>query len=550
MKPVPASRALLTPLTPYASVGLVVGVSGGADSVALLRALLLAGASPVAAHFDHALRPGSAEDAEWVRALCASHGVAFETQRTPVAEVAARRGWSTEEAARRLRYAFLARVAKRRGLSLILTAHTQQDQAETVLWQVLRGEAVLSGIAPLRGHLRRPWLGVRREQIEAALLDWKQPWREDESNSQTRYTRNWLRRDVLPLLRERFPGLDDSLSRLAQQQAEDAAALTALSAFTPHAPLRGQSPALLRRWVRRELAAAGLPVHAVHLTQLAQALASGQTRHLSLPSNQAVSVIGGAFPKLSLAASPPVSWPQPDFAVPPEWTLRRRQAGDRIRLSGGERKLSDVLTDLKVPRSERGGLWVLAAADGGVQWVGTRPPVWALGARELLGAAPDPDHLFMGEALRLAHTAAAQGEVPVGAVVVRAGPEGRAEMVAGAFNRSRAAGDMTRHAELDALRAAAERLGPYLDDCTLYVTLEPCPMCLGAALEARLGRLVYAASNPRAGALGGVSDLLAHPWGHSFAVTPGVRAAEASRLVAPDLCRISWFALLVLRAEG
>ncbi len=276
---------------------------------------------------------------------------------------------------------------------------------------------------------------------------------------------------------------------------------------------------------------AGLPVHAVHLTELAQALSSGQTRHLSLPGNRAVSVSGGAFPKLRLPGRFSEVWPRPDFAAPPEWTLRRRQAGDRIRLSGGERKLSDVLTDLRVPRSERGEVWVLAAAEGGVQWVGTRPPIWALGAREAMGAAPDPDHFFMGEALRLAHTAAAQGEVPVGAVVVRAGPEGSAELVAGAFNRSRAAGDMTRHAELGALRAAAERLGPYLDDCTLYVTLEPCPMCLGAAIEARLGRLVYAASNPRAGALGGVSDLLSNTWGHAFAVTPGVRAAEASRLL-------------------
>ncbi len=90
---------------------------------------------------------------------------------------------------------------------------------------------------------------------------------------------------------------------------------------------------------------------------------------------------------------------------------------------------------------------------------------------------------------------------------------------------------MTRHAELDALRLAAGVVGPYLTECTLVVTLEPCPMCLGAALEARVGRVVYAASNPKAGALGGVADLLGHHWGHRPEVRGGVRAAEAARLL-------------------
>lgn len=91
---------------------------------------------------------------------------------------------------------------------------------------------------------------------------------------------------------------------------------------------------------------------------------------------------------------------------------------------------------------------------------------------------------------------------------------------------------MTRHAELQALREAARTLGtPYLTGCTLVVTLEPCPMCLGAALEARIGHIVYGATNPKAGALGGVTDLLAAHWGHTPTVTPGIRAREAARLL-------------------
>lgn len=531
----PVFEPLLTPLRSSAqpdSPPLIVGVSGGADSVALLRALLLLGAQPVVAHLDHQLRPDSGDDAEWVGQLCADLGVECVTQTAPVTRVAAERGWTTEEAARRLRYAFLARVAKRRGAKLILTAHTQNDQAETVLWQLLRGEAVLSGIAPVRGPLRRPWLGVSRAQLTAALSAWQQPWLEDASNLDTRYTRNWLRAEALPLLRSRFAGLDASLSRLARFQAEDDAALEAASRLSSHVTRRAQPPALLRRAVRRELQAAGLTFHAGHLKQLAAALESGQTQHLSLPNNRAVSVTGGPFPALQLP-SQFRAWPQPSFTPPPDWTLRHRHASDRMRLEGGRRKLSDVLIDLKVPRAERDAVWLLAGEDG-VQWLGTQPPMWAKGARgavQMLASEstsdPDPhsaDAHFMDGALELARAAAEAGEVPVGALVVSGGA-----VIARAANRSRELGDMTRHAELDALRSAAKVIGPYLSACTLYVTLEPCPMCLGAMLEARLGRVVYAASNPRAGALGGVSDLLAHSWGHTLTVTPGVRALQAAR---------------------
>ena len=138
----------------------MVGVSGGADSVALLRALLQVGASPVVAHLDHQLRPESAADADWVAALCRELGVPCELGRAPVARVAP----SAAGAPRRRRggcaTTFWPAPPRQRGLKLILTAHTRNDQAETVLWQLLRGEAVLSGIAPARGTLRRPWLGV------------------------------------------------------------------------------------------------------------------------------------------------------------------------------------------------------------------------------------------------------------------------------------------------------------------------------------------------------------------------------------------------------
>nr|WP_246580404.1 tRNA lysidine(34) synthetase TilS [Deinococcus aestuarii] len=508
-------------MLPFAGRVVVVGVSGGADSVALLRALLLIGARPIAAHLDHALREGSGGDAEWVRALAEELGVPFEGTRVDVAAVAERRGWNVEDAARRVRYEFLGRVARRHGASAVLTAHTRRDQAETVLMELLRGEAVPSGIPPARGRVRRPWLDVPRAEVETFLHALGQGWREDPTNADPTQTRAWLRTVVMPTLTARFPEVESALARVATFAREDDAALGEWAArLTDHAPLAAQPPAVLRRFVVRALREAGLPYHAEHVLTLTHALARGETAHLTLPGARTVTVTGG---KVHLA---PQVWPDPLFPLPGGWTRRTRQGGDRIRLPGGTRKLSDVLTDLHVPRGERDRVLLLAVGQD-VQWVGLRPPLWAVGACEEAGQPEDPLHAAMGEALTLAREAASAGEVPVGAVVL--GPGGA--VVGRGRNLSREAGDMTRHAEVEALREAARTLGPYLTACTLVVTLEPCPMCLGAAVEARVGQIVFGARNPKAGALGGVTDLLAHSWGHTPRVTGGVRAREAARLL-------------------
>ncbi len=113
------------------------------------------------------------------------------------------------------------------------------------------------------------------------------------------------------------------------------------------------------------------------------------------------------------------------------------------------------------------------------------------------------DEAFMREALALAQQAATAGEVPVGAVVVREG-----EIIGRGFNRPISAHDPTSHAEIEALRDAARRLANYrLNDCELYVTLEPCAMCVGAMLHARLARVVFGANDPKTGACGSVIDL-------------------------------------------
>jgi len=131
-------------------------------------------------------------------------------------------------------------------------------------------------------------------------------------------------------------------------------------------------------------------------------------------------------------------------------------------------------------------------------------------------------------ALAEAHEAEAEGEVPVGAVVVRDG-----EVIARAHNRPIASNDPTAHAEILALRAAAEKLGNYrLAGCDLYVTLEPCAMCAGALVHGRVRRLVYAAADPKAGAVASQMRLLEAPHlNHRVEVAGGVLAEEAAALL-------------------
>ncbi|MEW6307005.1 MAG: tRNA adenosine(34) deaminase TadA, partial [Verrucomicrobiota bacterium] len=138
------------------------------------------------------------------------------------------------------------------------------------------------------------------------------------------------------------------------------------------------------------------------------------------------------------------------------------------------------------------------------------------------------DHYFMGEALRQAARAYAADEVPVGAVIVR---EGR--VIARAFNQVETLKDATAHAEMLAITQAEDAVGDWrLTDCTLYVTKEPCPMCAGAIVHARLARVVFGVSDPKGGAAGSALNLLQFPTlNHRCVITNGVRAEECRALL-------------------
>ena len=144
------------------------------------------------------------------------------------------------------------------------------------------------------------------------------------------------------------------------------------------------------------------------------------------------------------------------------------------------------------------------------------------------------DYELMGAALAEAEKAAALGEVPVGAVVARHG-----EIVAAAHNTRETEKNAVHHAELLAIDTACRALGGWrLWECDLFVTLEPCPMCAGAILNSRIRRVVYGAADPKAGCCGSVTDLFALPFNHHPAVERGLRAEEASALLAAFFARL------------
>lgn len=223
-------RALRASNVPCRGGALVVGLSGGADSVALLDALASLrrrrGFRLVAAHLDHGLRAGSAGDAAFCAELCRGLDVPLRVASADVRGRARREKGGLEQAARRERYAFLRRVREEEKAEAIAVAHTRDDQAETLLLRLLRGAGAtgLGGMRPRRGDLVRPLLGVSREEVLAHLRDRGLAWREDPSNADTAHRRNRVRHELLPYLEERFnPGIRAALARTASVLADEAA---------------------------------------------------------------------------------------------------------------------------------------------------------------------------------------------------------------------------------------------------------------------------------------------------------------------------------------
>jgi tRNA(Ile)-lysidine synthase len=434
----------------------VIAVSGGADSVALLRLMKETSYDLEVAHFDHALRETSHEDANFVKALCKKLKLPFHTERVDVAKVAKERKWNLEDAARRLRYSFLTRIAKQVEAEAVLTAHTLDDQAETVLMQLLRGAAHLTGMREVQGNVIRPLLDVSRKELLEHLSTINQDYRTDESNFDTTKTRAWLRHEILPRLETHYPHIKQTLAELALLQRENESYLEHQSQrfFLDNSVdlvlLRRAHPSLQCQAIVNLLELSNAPVTKDALERILSLLNETETVQVSLSSEQSAVLSAG--------------------------TLRVIQKGEKPKF---------IKADTEVHEK------------------------------------------FMKQALKLAVKAAKQGELPVGCVIVKDN-----EVIAEAHNETETSKDPTSHAEVLAMRRAAEKLGDWrLDGCTLYVTLEPCPMCFGTILQAHVSKVVYGARNARDGALGSVMDMQDAPWKRKVEIKSGVLAKECGKLL-------------------
>ncbi len=441
----PRVRAALGGFDALAPGGrVVVALSGGLDSVVLLH-LMRFGASPVpvevvAAHFDHRMRPGSADDAAWVRGLCRAWGVALRSGRATTR-------LTSENQARETRYAFLETVAREEGAAAVLTAHHADDQAETVLFRLLRGTGPrgLTGIPHGRTPgILRPLLSFWREELEEHARRTGLSWREDPSNRDLRYARNVLRRRVLPEV-ERLvaPGARKALVRLADLSREDEAGWRSVlpDVMAPlglvqeddeltadAASLAALHPAVRARVLREMARRLGSALDA-STTRLAvdfvTTASSGASLDLkgplslrrelgrialvrarALPADRQV-VIPDAGPGTGLAVlggrEIRVSWGEREgdggdvptsAAFDPALLrfpllVRARRPGDRIRLHGGTKKVKKVLLERRIPSVRRARVPLVVDADGAVLWI---PEV----ARAYAARRPGPDALTIG----------------------------------------------------------------------------------------------------------------------------------------------------------
>jgi tRNA(Ile)-lysidine synthase len=188
----------------------IVGVSGGADSVCLLRVLCLLreelGLTLHAAHVNHGIRESAGRDEAFVQELCQSEGVTLHTCTADIPALAEEKRVSLEEAGREVRYQFFDRIAEKTGASRIAVAHHANDQAETILFHLCRGSGVqgVAGMQPVRGRIIRPLLFAGRAEIEEFLAGQGLSYMTDETNSDTAYARNYLRNEILPQLERRI----------------------------------------------------------------------------------------------------------------------------------------------------------------------------------------------------------------------------------------------------------------------------------------------------------------------------------------------------------
>lgn len=390
----------------------VCAVSGGADSVALLFAMYLLreklGITLTAAHFNHNLRGAeSDEDEAFVRSLCDRLDVPLSLGNAHVKT--GEKG--LEAAARDARYAFFATLSGK-----IATAHTADDNAETVLLHLIRGTGLkgLGAIAPVRGNIIRPMLGVTRQEVEAFLEEYHLQHRQDSSNDTDDFLRNRVRHHVMPLLKQENPRICENLSAMAQRLRLDEQALQEMAQVDDEpavSALREMMPAVRSRALENFLKKSGVKEPESEHISLAEALlfsdkpgaradlpggvticrrydhltvANGKEElpetRLNCPGETTV----GLYRFTCVRAADAIHT-KTEFTIPEgDWVIRSRRQGDEIRLSGGTKSLKKLLIDRKIPADLRCHIPIIADKDGVAAVCGVAiderirfaPPVW------------------------------------------------------------------------------------------------------------------------------------------------------------------------------
>jgi tRNA(Ile)-lysidine synthase len=377
-----------------AGAEVLVGVSGGPDSTALLHGLTALGVAVRAAHLNHRLRPGADADEQAVRDAAASLGVPLAVESADVRAAAGAAGESIETAGRRLRLEFLARTAEAAGCRAVAVAHTADDHAETVLHRLARGTGLrgLAGIPESRPIMRgaavrlvRPLLGVRKAEILAWLADRGLSYRTDPTNASADFTRNRIRHEVLPLLaRTVNPEIVPALLRLArlagwaadhlEAEAAEALARCWVAADADRLALSAERlaglPAILRletlRAALRSLSAAEGELGLEHLLRTAELIDAPGARQL--PGGVAAVRRGGTLRLERTAADVPPAAAPPEIPLPVAGSAA--WAGGTVtaeRLSGG-------LPELRSARAGNGAVSELLDADAVAPPLVIRPP--------------------------------------------------------------------------------------------------------------------------------------------------------------------------------
>ncbi len=409
---------------------IILGISGGADSVCLLFVLLeyrkRVSFDLVAVHVDHGLREDAGEDARYVEELCAEEKIPFYLARGDVKKLAAEEKCSEEDAGRRLRYRVFREAAERFGGTKLAVAHNGNDRAETMLLHLFRGSGLrgLCGIRPVRGTVIRPLLCLERREIEEYLRDRRIRWRTDSTNEEDLYARNRVRRHILPYAEREISGrviahmcgtadlLSETEEYLCRQTKE--AREKCVRGSSIEAEVFNGLPVILRKrillGILEELSPTGKDISSANVEDVLSLFEERGNRSVSLPFGitfmRRYGLVTWETKELAEADSSPseslpeleflVFSPKKDEKVPvnkyTKWfdydkialfrsggqpELRFRRTGDFLTLSDGRgslihKSLKDYMIAEKIPRELRGRIPVLAEGSHVLWLIGYR----------------------------------------------------------------------------------------------------------------------------------------------------------------------------------